>query len=110
MHISVKEMNRVDLVEVNGRIDSSTAPELGQTLSGQIDAGTVNIVVDLSGVDYMSSAGLRELVSALKRVKNSGGDVRLCNPSERAMEVLELAGLSSIFQIFDDPVVAVGSF
>jgi anti-sigma B factor antagonist len=110
MEITVTEMNRVDLLTVNGRIDSSNASQLGERLNAQIDSGSVNLVVDLSGVEYMSSAGLRELVAALKRVKGDGGDLRLSTPSQRVREVLDLAGLSSIFEIFDDQVAAVGSF
>jgi anti-sigma B factor antagonist len=110
MEITITEMNRVDLVTVTGRVDSSNAGQLGEKLSEQVDSGSINMVVDLSGVEYMSSAGLRELVAALKRVKKDGGDLRLASPSDRVREVLDLAGLSSIFEIFDDQVAAVGSF
>jgi anti-sigma B factor antagonist len=58
----------------------------------------------------MSSAGLRELVTALKKVKRGTGDLRLASPSQRVLEVLELAGLDSIFEIFTNQVEAVGSF
>jgi anti-sigma B factor antagonist len=110
MDIAITEMNRVDLVTVTGRVDSSNASQLGEKLSEQIESGSINLVVDLSSVEYMSSAGLRELVAALKRVKKEGGDLRLASPSDRVREVLDLAGLSSIFEIFDDQVAAVGSF
>lgn len=110
MEITVTELNRIDLVVVDGRVDSSNAAELGQTLNGQIDRGSINFVVDLAGVDYMSSAGLRELVAALKRAKRDGGDLRLSRPSPRVQEVLDLAGLTTIFDIYDDQVKAVGSF
>lgn len=110
MEITVRELNRVDLVIVDGRVDSSNATELGQALTECIDKGTVNLVVDLEKVNYMSSGGLRELVSALKQVRKDGGDLRLCSLSDRVSEVLELAGLDSIFEICDDQVTAVGSF
>jgi len=110
MEVNIKQMNRVDLVEVDGRVDSSTAGELGAAINERINKGALNLVVDLAKVDYMSSGGLRELVAGLKRVKKDGGDLRLCSPSSRVREVLELAGLHTIFQIFDDQVRAVGSF
>ena len=110
MEVTVQKFNRVDLILVNGRVDSSTAPQLGEALNEQFSAGTNNLVLDLSGVDYMSSAGLREMVAALKKAKQGGGDLRISTPSERVLEVLDLAGLDSIFQIFDDQVAAVGSF
>ncbi|KAB2858581.1 MAG: STAS domain-containing protein [Anaerolineae bacterium] len=107
------EFKRVQLLEVSGRVDSTTAGQLGEALNGTIDAGKSRVVLDLSKVDYMSSAGLREMVSALKRVQGmpgSGGYVRIANPSERVREVLELAGLDEIFKIFPTQVEAVGSF
>lgn len=110
MDITINQMNRVALVIVEGRVDSSTAPELGEALESQLSGGGKNIVVDLAGVEYMSSAGLRELVSALKRAKSAGGDVRLSQPSDRVREVLGLAGLDSIFDVYDNQVEAVGSF
>lgn len=110
MEIRTSELKRVTLFEINGRIDSTNATELGDALNAAVDAGRAQIVVDLSNVEYMSSAGLRELVTALKKVKRGTGDLRLAAPSERVMEVLELAGLDSIFEIYSNQVEAVGSF
>ncbi len=110
MEIKVSELKRVTLFEISGRVDSTNAAELGEALNTAIDAGRNQLVLDLSGVEYMSSAGLREMVAALKRVKRGIGDVRLANPSERVKEVLELAGLDTIFSVYDTQVEAVGSF
>ena len=110
MEIAINEMTRVTLLAVTGRVDSSNAYELSDALNNQIGRNAINLVVDLEGVDYMSSAGLRALVEALKQAKSDGGDLRLCSPSERVREVLTLAGLDSIFEIYDDQVSAVGSF
>jgi anti-sigma B factor antagonist len=108
--INVSGMDRVTLVEVSGRVDSMNAGELGSALASEIDGGRTLIVLDLAGVDYMSSAGLRELVNSLKKAKKVTGDVRLAQPSERVREVLEMAGLDTIFQIYETQVEAVGSF
>lgn len=110
MEITITDMNRATLFKIAGRVDSSNASQLGDALTDRISRGVLNIVVDLEKVDYMSSGGLRELVAALKRVKKDGGDLRLCSPSPRVRDVLELAGLDSLFQIFDTEVLAVGSF
>lgn len=110
MDIKTSELKRVTLFEVNGRIDSTNANELGDALNAAIDAGRTQIVLDLEQVEYMSSAGLRELVNALKKVKRGTGDLRLASIAPRVMEVLELAGLDTIFEIFENQVEAVGSF
>ena len=111
MDIMVSTMKRATLIEVKGRVDSTNATQLAQALNEQLDAGHHMLVVDLSRVDYMSSAGLRELVSALKKAhKSAGGDLRLACMSERVKEVFALAGLDTIFHIYPTQVEAVGSF
>ncbi len=108
--INVSNQNEITLVEVSGRVDSMTANQFGEALTTQLDAGNVQIVLDLNSVDYMSSAGLREIVSALKKAKKGQGDMRLANPSSRVREVLEMAGLDTIFRIFSSQEAAVNSF
>lgn len=109
--ITSKQYKRVDLIEVGGRIDSSTAPQLDQALNRIIQDGRFRIVVDLSETDFMSSAGLRALLAALKQVRRfNRGDVRLAGMSTKVKKAFELAGLLEVFQTFGNPVDAVGSF
>lgn len=111
--ISVKAVKSVVLVEVNGRIDSMNANQLGEALDQAIDyrpSTPVQVVLDLSAVDYMSSAGLREIVSSLKKAKRVQGDLRIAQPSERVREVMEMAGLDTIFQIYGSLEEAVNSY
>lgn len=110
LDISTESLKRVDLVKVSGRIDSSNAGELDQALKDIIGNGRNNIVLDLSEVNYMSSAGLRAIIAALRECKKRHGDVRIANPSERVSEVLSLAGVDSLFQVYDSRTAAVGSF
>lgn len=110
LDIRISQASPVAVVEAQGRIDSNTAHELGEALSQVIEGGCSQIVLDIAGVDYMSSAGLRELVSALKKVRGEDGDMRIARVTERVYEVLELSGLHSIFQFFDSPSEAVSSF
>jgi anti-anti-sigma factor len=108
--ILVSDHDQVTLMQVSGRVNSTNASDLGTALNEQIDQGKVHLVLDLEAVDFMSSAGLRELVTALKKVKRSDGDMRLANPTPRVREVLEMAGLDTIFLIFDSQNEAVSSF
>jgi anti-anti-sigma factor len=106
----VSAVDQVTLIEADGRIDSMNASELGEALSQEIERGSRQIVLDLSKVSYMSSAGLRELVAAYNKLQNVSGDLRLAQPSSRVMDVLEMSGLDTIFQIFPTQVEAVGSY
>ncbi|MBO9308433.1 MAG: STAS domain-containing protein [Chloroflexi bacterium] len=110
MQVSVSEMRRVMLIEVSGRVDSLSATKLGEALNEQIDSGRNRLVIDLSNVEYISSAGLRELVSAAKKVRSSGGDLRIAGPSHRVRDVLQLAGLLELLQVFPTQIEAVSSF
>ncbi len=109
--VTTKQYKRVDLVEVDGRIDSSTAPQLDEALQKIIGEGRYHIVVDLSETDFMSSAGLRALLSALKQVRRfNRGDLRLANLPDKIRKAFDLAGLLEVFQVYDNTVDAVGSF
>jgi anti-sigma B factor antagonist len=110
MEIEQQSFKRVDLVTVTGRVDGSNWSELDGAFRGLQNDGRYNIVVDLAGVEYMSSAGLRALVAALRESKNHKGDLRIANPSKRIADVLSLAGLDTVFSIYDDSTSAIGSF
>ena len=73
MEIQTMGQGGTTVISARGRIDSMTASRLGDALNTEIAAGNTLLVLDLAGVDYMSSAGLRELVNALKKVKRVSG-------------------------------------
>jgi anti-sigma B factor antagonist len=110
MEITTQEFQRVAVVSVSGRVDSATSPELESRLRELVEADKTQIVLDLRNVEYMSSAGLRAMVSTLKAVKRANGDLRVASPSPRVEEVLRLAGLTSIFSIHPNQEEAVASF
>lgn len=109
VNIEVEDLKRVELVKVSGRIDSSNAAEFDSVLK-EVVGRKHNVVLEMSGVDYISSAGLRAMIALLRECKKHKGDVRLANPSERVVEVLALAGLDSLFDVYESEAAAVGSF
>jgi anti-anti-sigma factor len=110
MNIQAVKEGTITVLSASGRIDSMNAPQLGDAFNAYIDDGQTQLVLDLAGVDYMSSAGLRELVNALKKLKRVSGDLRLAQPSKRVREVMEMAGLDTIFLIFETSSEAIESF
>lgn len=106
LNINVQSHKYVDVIKLSGRVDSSNASEFDDVLKEQLEKGRSKLVLELSQVTYMSSAALRAMVSA----RRGGGDVRIASPSERVTEVLQLAGLQSVFQVYDDTLSAVGDF
>ncbi len=110
MEIKTVAYKRCTVVSVAGRIDSNTAPRFEQALKKVIEGGQSNVVLNMRGVEFISSAALRSMVAALKACKGAGGNLVLAEPGERVTEVLQLAGLMSLFERFDDVTAAVGSF
>ena len=100
----------VTVVAAVGNIDTNTFEPFMKKTKELIDGGARYILVDLTNVPYMSSAGLRVLVAMHKAAKKSGGGLCLAQPSDRVREVLDLAGLTPVFVIYPDVVAAVGSF
>ena len=97
MTIEIKRNAEETVIELVGRLDTTTAPALDKTVSE--DIGDVkNLVLDLKGLEYISSAGLRVLLSAQKKMQKLGS-MKLTNVCEAVMEILEMTGFADILTI-----------
>ncbi len=109
MEITTRDYKRSNIIRVVGRVDASNYQDLEATLKSYIDSGRVHLVLEMDGTEYLSSAGVRVLISAQKALKPRGGRLAIAQPSERVKEVLDLAGLDPLFPIYDNTVAAVAS-
>ena len=89
--------NGTALFALSGRLDTTTAPELEKSLKESLD-GVTSLTLDLKDLEYISSAGLRVLLSAQK-IMNRQGEMKLTNVSETIMEIFEVTGFSDILTI-----------
>ena len=111
MDISTSSFKHCDLLKLKGRIDSATAPQLEQAIQALTDQSRFRIILDLKGLEFMSSAGLRVLVNTQKTCKRyNRGEVVLATVPANIFAALDLSGFTSLFQIFDDVTNAVGNF
>jgi anti-sigma B factor antagonist len=110
MDINDTRINNVTIITIAGSIDAFTAPQITEHIAAHISKGTVQLVADMKGVDYTSSAGLRVLLGAVKETRSRNGDLRLANVQPEVNKVLNLSGFSSILRIFNDIDSAVVSF
>jgi anti-sigma B factor antagonist len=88
------------VLSIRGRIDTATAPELEQAINRQIESAKRQILLDFSGVTYISSGGLRVLLATAKKLKSPGDRFGLCSLSPEVLKILKLAGFTSIFTIY----------
>ena len=97
MNINIEKENGVTLMKIEGRLDTTTAPELEKAINNEGDA-LKSLTLDFKGVDYISSAGLRVLLSAQKKM-NVQGSMELTNVSEAVMDIFEMTGFADILVI-----------
>lgn len=111
MEIKTTSLKRCMLLEVDGRIDSSTAPQLADTFDEITEGGEFHIVFDMSKVEFISSAGLWVMVTAQKKCKRfNRGELYLASVPKRIYDALDLAGFIPYYRVFDTATEAVGSF
>ena len=97
MTIEIKKNEQETIIEVVGRLDTITAPVLEQTIGENI-ATVQSLVLDLKGLEYISSAGLRVLLGAQKKMQKVGS-MKLTGVCDEVMEVLEMTGFADILTI-----------
>jgi len=110
MELNISKIGDVTTIIMEGRIDGSVAPDIEQKLLSIISGGSCKLVTDLSGVGFISSAGLRTLLAALKGAKKERGDLRLAGIQGQVQEVLDMTGFSTIFKIYTSAEDAARSF
>jgi anti-sigma B factor antagonist len=111
MEVTTKKLRRCDLVVAKGRIDVATVETLAQAFSAIEEAGRHKIVLNLKDVTYIASAGLSELINTQNSCRQlKRGELVLAEVPSRIKEAFDLAGLSSLFKMFDSETEAVGSF
>lgn len=96
MTIEIKRNAEETIIVLVGRLDTTTAPALDKTINNDIE-GTKNLVFDFKNLEYISSAGLRVLLSAQKKMQKIGS-MRLRNVCEDLMEVFEMTGFVDILK------------
>ena len=97
MTIEIKRNAEETIIELVGRLDTTTAPALDKTVCEDIE-DTKMLILDVKGLEYISSAGLRVLLAAQKKMQDNG-TMKVINVCEDVMEVLEMTGFADILTI-----------
>jgi len=98
--IAISEENGLQWVRLQGRIDSITAPDLEKSLNVLVSSGQRMLALDMQAIHYMSSLGLRVLLSVQKQLKKADGEIMICQPAMTVLELLEMSGFKMLFRIF----------
>lgn len=106
LEISSESNGSACTVKLDGEVDVYTAPRLKEELVALIQGGCTNLILDLEGVGFIDSSGLGVLVSALRRVRERDGSVRIVCTRESILKIFRITGLDKVFPIFSDAAVA----
>lgn len=108
MSLTREKNGEILIVSSTGQINSANAAELESRLLEWVDEGDKKWVLDMGGVEYISSAGLRVVLLLAKRLKQQGGHLVLCNLQPHVLEVFDISGFLSILDVADSREAALG--
>jgi anti-anti-sigma factor len=100
MEITERRTGDVVTLGLSGRLDATTAKTFEARILAQIESGDRRFIIDLAQLDYISSAGLRVLVLAAKRLDGGKGKIVLCSLKKPVREVFDIVGFSSTFPVY----------
>ena len=106
MQISRENTDALTVLSLTGRLDELATTEVEQAFTDSLNQGSGAIIVDLAGVEYISSSGLRILLMLSKAMAKQQRTLRLCNLSPFVAEVFEISNFSAMFAIYDNIDVA----
>ena len=107
MDISEDRKAGAVILALSGKLDATTAKTFEEKILQVISSGAQRLIVDLSLLEYVSSAGLRVFLLAAKRLQPTNGKISLCGLQDHIRQVFDLAGFSSIFSIYSSRDAAI---
>lgn len=110
MKIESEDRDGIQIVRLEGRIDANTTTEVEEKLFGMVDGGVTRLVINFEKLDFISSAGLRTLLSTAKRVREAKGDLKVCNLNSNVQEVFDITGFSTLFSVSSSEDEALATF
>ena len=110
MEMKTDSSNGVTAIQFEGNLDTGTAPTAEQHLAGLIEEGANKLLLDFENCEFISSAGLRILLATAKRLRPSGGQLRICSLNETVQEIFDVSGFSSLLSVFPDAEQARSGF
>ena len=103
MQISSRDFGYSELMVISGRVDQSNGDQITRAVETAHEHGRYNLVIDMSQIEYISSAGMRALLTAQRNSKHDhGGQLLLTSIPYKVREVLDMAGVTELFMVFDD--------
>ncbi len=108
--VAHEEKGEVSVLNISGYLDAHTAPDFENALTKLLQDNRFKIVVNLQGLQYISSAGLGVFMGFIEEVREKDGDIKLSEVSEKVFKVFDLLGFPSLYEFYDETEKAVEKF
>ncbi len=110
MELSAREINDVKVIDVEGDLDTNTAPDVEVYLNELVGSGAKKVLINLQNLEYTSSAGLRVLLSTAKQLHGVEGELRVCCLNETVEEIFDISGFSTILKVSKTEAESLSAF
>ncbi|MCP4132236.1 MAG: STAS domain-containing protein [bacterium] len=111
MAIETKKIDNITIIYLSGRLDLHSSPEIERNINEILrQESESDILLNFNDVHYMSSTGLRMLVSMMKKLKKSRKQMKLCEMNDITKEILQVTDLVGLFELFESEEKALQSF
>jgi anti-sigma B factor antagonist len=110
MDIQIRDAGGVSVLDFKGNLDTNTSPAAEQEVNRLIEDGKDKIVFNFKDLNFISSSGLRVLLATAKKLKISGGKMKVCSLNDTVQEVFDISGFASILSLASDENEALAAF
>ncbi|MBF0318663.1 MAG: STAS domain-containing protein [Nitrospirae bacterium] len=110
MDITIRKENSAAVLSLSGRMDAVNAPDFDKHISELLVEGQKKVLIELSGLQYVSSAGLRSFLSAAKQLKAASGAIAFAALQDTVLKVFQMSGFNTIFTVYPTAEEALKSF
>ena len=110
MNIVIRESQDIRILAFEGNLDTNTSPDAESIINELIDGGAEKLLVNFEQLNFISSAGLRVLLATAKKLKFSGGLLRICGLNSTVHEVFDISGFIRILKVLGTEDEALSSF
>ena len=110
MELTERLLDSILVVDIAGSLDTQTAGSAMDALQVHLDTSPDQFLINLAGLDFVSSSGLRVILRAAKQVRANGGDMKVCGAQGMVKEVLEISGFDRLLDLHDEETQALAAF
>lgn len=110
MNITIRDISDIKVAQLEGELDTITAPEAETAFNRLMEQDVNKILVNFEKLDFIASSGLRILLATAQRLKSDGGELRVCSLNETVQEVFDISGFSTLLSVFENEKKALNTF